>query len=168
MKYCFIVLLALISVSCDFTGVVDNYTSSIVMFDSLKVDIKPELGDGITTRVYEDTIPAASCPGMIYKFTVHNQELASYGVYELSVTMIEAEDGKDVVFKESGKWSTMTGIPSDSTAIVYRFIEFPKADTLNLLYNAESLTFLSKNMETAESKLNYTLPIQSKVTITIN
>ena len=161
MKRLIVALSILILTSCGFTYTVTDVKTDTIL-DSLTKEqrVKLKLGE-VEQRVYEDTVPAASCPGMIYKFTLYNVKRATDGVYEMNLTYIEAEDGVDKSFKSSGRWSVVSGIPSDSTAIVYKFIDFDTtADAMNLLYNDSSLTFLTKDLELIKSSLNYTLPIK--------
>ena len=160
MKKLFFILFAyVVTSSCAPNVNSDKYTHAFI--DSLFAK-----NGAYTTTVYEDTVPAASCPGMIYKFTLYNVKRATDGVYEMNLTYIEAEDGVDKSFKSSGRWSVVNGIPSDSTAIVYQFIDFDTtADAMNLLYNDSSLTFLTKDLELVKTSLNYTLPIKSEETV---
>ena len=151
------------SCGCVWETTVKDITTNTIL-DSLPQYQRTELRLGkVEKRVYQDTVPAASCPGMIYKFTVYNLADTVNGVYEMDLTYIEAENGEDKLFKSSGRWSKICGMPNDSTATIYRFVEFEKGgDTLNLQYNEKSLTLLNSTLEPSNSTLNYTLPLVSK------
>lgn len=117
-------------------------------------------------RQYAGTIPAADCPGIVYDVTLMNVPGDSLsGDYVLSMTYLEAEDGKDVRFNSAGSWSALTGIPADSTALVYQLVELsaqPGAvgDTTNFLFLGDSIVMLGAGMQRIPSELNYTLMLE--------
>ena len=57
----------------------------------------------LQTRTYEGTLPAASCSGIRYSLTIQNQEHSGNGTFTLTMTYIEAENGKDAIFNYKGK-----------------------------------------------------------------
>lgn len=111
-------------------------------------------------RIFEGTLPAASCPGIEYTLWLYNQKHSGDGVYKLIQTYIQAEDGKDVTFISFGKQYTLKGDATDSDAVVYQLIPFEAADTLNLLYKDGNLELLNSDFERAASSLNYILQRQ--------
>lgn len=119
-------------------------------------------------RRYMGTIPAADCPGIVYDVTLVNVlPDSTSGGYGLSMTYLEAEDGRDVSFSSTGSWSVVKGIPADPGAVVYRLIEEPmgsgsdvRRDTTDFLFLGDSLVMLGAGMERIASGLNYTLMLE--------
>lgn len=114
----------------------------------------------IIQRHYEGLLPAADCPGIIFKLDLANPEFSGNGEYKLSMTYIEAEDGKDLTFHSKGKMFTLRGDATDINATVYQLIEEGVNDTMNFLYMGDSLIMITKNFERVDSGLNYTLKLK--------
>lgn len=114
------------------------------------------------SRRYTGTIPAADGPGIVMDLTLRNVAGDSLaGDFALSMTYLEAEDGKDVMFDEAGVWSAVKGIPADAGAVYYRLVaEGERPDTMNFLWLGDSVVMLGAGLERAPSGLNYTLGLQ--------
>lgn len=136
-----------------------NVTADIpaAIRDSLRV--QAELGE-IMVRTYEGTIPAADCPGILYRVTIYNQEHSGDGVFESSMTYLEADNGKDMTFTDTGRLYTLRGDAVDPNATVYQLVNYdsPSYPT-NFLYQKDSITMLDAAMCVPDSGLNYTLKL---------
>ena len=131
---------------------------NVNLLDSLK---KVEGTGELQTRVYRGTLPAASCPGIVYDITLYNYEHSGDGVFRASLTYLEAENGKDSRIEFCGRQYTLRGNAVDKNATVLQFVPFDKEeDTMNFLYEGNKLTMLDRELKPIESKLNYTLQLQ--------
>ena len=109
-------------------------------------------------RVFTGTLPAASCPGIVYQITLYNYKNSGDGVFNAKLTYLEAENGKDTSFEFNGRQYTLKGTPEDKNATVLQFVPFNnKSDTMNFLYQEQKLIMLDKNMNKIQSSLNYSL-----------
>lgn len=107
---------------------------------------------------YEGLLPAASGPGIRYSLTVRSHQHSGDGTFSLTMTYIEAEDGKDQSFSYTGKRFTQRGIPGDNDAIVWQLVTDDKKDIFNFLYEDEqTLTLLNDKFEKNSTGLDYTL-----------
>ena len=136
------------------------------LLDSLQ---KAEGTGQLQTRVYRGTLPAASCPGIVYDITLYNYEHSGDGVFRASLTYLEAEDGKDQTYEFCGRQYTLfcgrqytlRGNAVDKNATVLQFVPFDKAeDTMNFLFGGDKLTMLDRELRPIDSNLNYTLQLQ--------
>lgn len=128
------------------------------LLDSLQ---KAEGTGQLQTRVYRGTLPAASCPGIVYDITLYNYEHSGDGVFRASLTYLEAEDGKDQTYEFCGRQYTLRGNAVDKDATVLQFVPFDKAeDTMNFLFGGDKLTMLDRELRPIDSNLNYTLQLQ--------
>lgn len=128
------------------------------LLDSLP---KAEGTGQLQTRVYRGTLPAASCPGIVYDITLYNYEHSGDGVFRASLTYLEAEDGKDQTYEFCGRQYTLRGNAVDKDATVFQFIPFDKGeDTMNFLFEGDKLTMLDRELRPIDSNLNYTLQLQ--------
>lgn len=114
------------------------------------------------SRRYVGTVPAADCPGIVMDLTLRNAAGDSLaGDFALSMTYLEAEDGKDVTFDEAGAWSALKGVPADGAAVYYQLVGAgDRPDTMNFLWLGDSVVMLGAGLERAPSGLNYTLVLQ--------
>ncbi len=128
------------------------------LLDSLqKTDGTGEL----QTRIFEGTLPAASCPGIVYNITIYNYENSGDGVFKASLTYLEAENGQDKTYEFSGRQYTLRGHATNKDATVFQFVPFDKnQETMNFIFEENKLTMLDREMKPIESKLNYTLLLQ--------
>lgn len=125
------------------------------VLDSLTIN--PELGE-LLTRNYSGQIPAADCPGIIYDLTLYNQQYSGDGVFALTMTYIEAENGKDLSFDSYGRWGTLRGDATDKNATVYELREFGSNQRPTyMLYQVDSLTMLDAELGKIQSGFNYTI-----------
>lgn len=76
----------------------------------------------LQTRTYEGILPAASSPGIRYSLTIQNQEHSGDGTFTLTMTYIEAENGKDAIFNYKGKRFTQRGDATNNDAIVWQLV----------------------------------------------
>ena len=108
---------------------------------------------------YEGILPAADCPGIRYTLTLRHREHSGDGTFQLQMTYLEAEDGKDVTFSYTGRRLTLRGIPSDADATVWQLlVDGKEKDTFNFLRDDDqTLTLLNKDFEKNDSQLNYSL-----------
>lgn len=120
---------------------------------------KAASGQDTVARRYVGTIPAADGPGIVMDVTLRNAAADSTaGDFTMSMTYLEAEDGKDMTFNSAGSWSALKGIPADAGAVYYRLIEpGDRPDTTNLLWLGDSVVMLGAGLERIPSGLNYTL-----------
>ncbi len=117
------------------------------------------LGAG-QSHTYEGLLPAASGPGIRYSLTVWSRQHSGDGTFSLTMTYIEAENGKDQSFSYTGKRFTQRGIPGDNDATVWQLVTDDKKDIFNFLYEDEqTLTLLNDKFEKSSSGLNYTLKL---------
>ena len=81
------------------------------------------------------------------------------GTFQLQMTYLEAEDGKDVTFSYTGRRLTLRGIPSDADATVWQLlVDGKEKDVFNFLReDDQTLTLLNKDFEKNDSQLNYSL-----------
>lgn len=127
----------------------DNMLDSLVIHDGL--------GD-VLERRYAGTIPAADGPGIYYDITLYNQQHSGDGVYSLTQTYLDADNGKDVTFASSGKWNTLRGSAADPDDTVYQLHPYNGDNGItNFLFQHDSITMLNSSFELAPSGLNYTL-----------
>lgn len=124
------------------------------MRDSLQVD--PQKGAVIQKR-YKGTVPAADGPGIVYDVTVYYQADAPEGVFEMDVTYLEAENGRDHTFSTAGKQKIRKGTPADAEATVYELVPNDGDLTTYFLLQGDSLIMLNDALEQAASGLSYTL-----------
>ena len=170
MRYLTIItLLAATITSCNFN--IESSTEALM--DSLQVEHKAELG-GVITTIYEDTVATESGPGLIYKLTVYNQELASNGVYKLELSLgtfnVDKKESPSlgnlnslISTTRSGRWSRVAGTPNDPTTIVHRFIDFTTgSDTLNIIYKDNIPTFLNSKFEPLNTTIYQMIPKMHK------
>lgn len=132
-------------------------SKEINIIDSLR--LSPECGE-VMKRTYQGILPAASCPGIEYTLTLHNQQSSGDGVYKLVLRYIDADNGKDATFTTYGKQYTQRGDATNPNATVYQLIPFDKGEPVNFLYSDTTLTLLNQKFEQAATKLNYTLKLQ--------
>lgn len=107
----------------------------------------------VVRNVYEGPIPAADTPGQEIVLTLYQQEYAPSGVYHLSRTFIEAEDGKNKTFESTGTWETLS---TDSHPI-YVLTEYKTGNVTSFLYKGNTVDMLDADMNPIESEHNYTL-----------
>lgn len=111
--------------------------------------------DAIVSERYHGLLPAADGPGIDYDLVLIRQESSDHGIYSLMMTYLEAENGNDVSFIETGDFaaSTKDGIkyftftPDSGSA----------AETFYIMEPAGDLTLVGKDLKRAASQLNYTL-----------
>lgn len=135
--------------------VASNDEIPAAVIDSLHT--QTDLGK-VMKRIYKGTIPAADCPGIVYQLALYNQEYSGDGVYDLSMTYLEAEDGKDMTFDSKGIMGTLRGDATNPDAVVYELRDYksPQYPTY-LLYQKDSLTMLDADMRIPNTTLNYTI-----------
>lgn len=114
------------------------------------------------SRHYVGTLPAADGPGIVYDLTLYNlYEDSLSGDFALSMTYLEAENGKDAKFNSEGKWTAVKGIPGNRSAVYYQLIESGvQPDTTNFLFLGDSVVLLGNGLQPAQSNLNYTLILE--------
>ncbi|WP_298064394.1 copper resistance protein NlpE N-terminal domain-containing protein [uncultured Rikenella sp.] len=121
-------------------------------------------GDGSDTvsRRYVGTLPAADGPGIVYDLTLFNlAEDSLSGEFALSMTYLEAQNGKNATFDSEGEWVAVQGIAGDRSAVYYQLIESGvRPDTTNFLYLGDSVVLLGNGLQRAPSNLNYTLILE--------
>ncbi|WP_083380983.1 lipocalin family protein [Bacteroides ndongoniae] len=128
------------------------------LLDSLK---KAEGTGELQTRIYRGTLPAASCPGIVYDITLYNYEHSGGGVFRARLTYLEAENGQDRTFEYCGRQYTLRGNAVDKDATVFQFVPFDKEEeTMNFLFLGDKLTMLDRDLKPIDSELNYTLQLQ--------
>lgn len=153
IKITFLLCLSLAALSCG-TGQ-KSAEQQVAILDSLKI------ADGageIESEHFVGELPAADCPGIIYDLTIYHQKYSGDGVYNLKMTYLEAENGKDVIFEEQGRQYTLRGDANDPNATVLQLVSFgsPQYPT-NFLDLGDSLTMLNGDMRVNETGLNYTI-----------
>ncbi len=113
---------------------------------------------------YEGVLPAASCLGIRYQFTIRHCSYSGDGTYHLAMTYLEAEKGKDLTFESIGKQLTQRGTSEDSDATVWQLIDDNGKHEANFVYEPmnQTLTLLTKDFKRIESSLDYSLKRKSK------
>lgn len=105
-------------------------------------------------KIYEDTIPCADCPGILMNIRLSAEDSS----YRRSLTYLEGEDGKDISFADSGRYTILKGYQGDDQAILYLLKEEGSEREQAFLASGDStLTMLDGNREVIRSGLNYTL-----------
>lgn len=128
------------------------------LLDSLK---KTEGTGELMKRVYRGTLPAASCPGIVYDITLYNYQHSGDGVFKTRLTYLEAENGQDRTFECCGRQYTLRGSATDKNATVLQFVPFDRdEDTMSFLLEDDKLTLLDRELKPIYSELNYTLQLQ--------
>lgn len=134
-----------------------NDNGRINVLDSLKV--QSDLGQ-LQTRVYKGVLPAASCSGIEYQVTLYNYEHSGDGVYEMVLTYIDADEGRNSTYETTGRMYTLRGDAVDKNAVVYQLVPFAEGETVNFLYQQDRLQLLDQELKPIDSKLNYSLELQ--------
>lgn len=112
-------------------------------------------------RVYRGTLPAASCPGIVYNITLYNYEHSGDGVFRTQFTYLEADNGQNQTSEFCGRQYTLRGNAANKDAIVFQFIPFDKdEETMNFLFENDKLTMLDRQLKPIDSELNYALYLQ--------
>lgn len=107
---------------------------------------------------FEGILPAADCKGIQYQLNICHREHSGDGHFLLSLTYLEADNGKDKTFSYTGSRYTQRGIPADKDATVWQLISEADKRIFNFLYEDEqTLILLNDNFEKNSSELNYTL-----------
>lgn len=128
------------------------------LLDSLR---QVESYGDLQTRIYQGTLPAASCPGIVYDITLYNYEHCGDGVFKAQLTYLKANNGQNQTFEFYGRQYTLRGNATDKNAVVFQFIPFDKdEEIMNFLFEGDKLTMLDRDLKPVESKLNYTLYLQ--------
>ena len=128
------------------------------LLDSLK---KAEGTGELQKRVYRGTLPAASCPGIVYDITLYNYEHSGDGVFRTRMTYLEAENGQDRTFEFCGHQYTLRGSATDKDATVLQFVPFDRdEETMSFILEGDKLTLLDRELRQIDSELNYTLQQQ--------
>lgn len=149
----FLTLVALTVLSCG-TGQKSTEQQPAIL-DSLKIS---EGAGEVESEHFVGQLPAADCPGIIYDLTIYHQKYSGDGVYNLKMTYLEAENGKDITFEEQGRQYTLRGDATDPNATVLQLVSFksPQYPT-NFLDLGDSLTMLGAGLTIIDSGLNYTI-----------
>lgn len=110
------------------------------------------------TKFYTGTVPAADGPGITYELTINNLK-DGRGSYQLDMTYIEAENGKDKKFSSDGELNIIEGTEKSKAEVVYQLIRKNSIDTIYFAVVApETLRLLNNKMEAPElTGLNYDL-----------
>ncbi len=121
--------------------------------------MKADSASDTVSRRYVGTLPAADGPGIVYDLTLTSTaEDTMGGDFALSMTYLEAENGKDATFDSEGLWTVVEGIPGNSSAVYYQLVgSGMQPDTTNFLYLGDSVVLLGSGLQRAQSDLNYTL-----------
>ncbi len=128
------------------------------LLDSLP---KSEGTGDLQSRVYLGTLPAASCPGIVYEITLYNYEFSGDGVFKMRMTYLEAENGEDYSLEYCGRQYTLRGCEGDDNAVVFQFVPFDRNhDIINFRFDGEQLTMLDCDFKPIDSDLNYSLQLQ--------
>lgn len=107
--------------------------------------------------VYEGTLPCADCGGIRTELTL----LADGSSYRLAETYLATKDG-DVVNTSAGTWAMVKGIPSDSTATVFRLDPGSPEGVRHFLMTTETeVRLLDKDLNPIVSDLNHSLTKRS-------
>lgn len=124
--------------------------------------MKKDAASDTVSRRYVGTLPAADGPGIVYDLTLYNlSEDSLSGDFALSMTYLEAQNGKNATFDSEGEWVAVQGIPGDRSAVYYQLIESGvQPDTTNFLYLGDSVVLLGNGLQQAPSNLNYTLILE--------
>lgn len=133
----------------------DVVRSKINVQDSLIMD--PTAGAVINER-FIGLLPAADGPGINYDLILVHQEGVTRGVYVLVTTYLEAENGRDTSFTQQGRYETMIGKGKDEGNKYILLQPFSgDSETYFIIESDGNLTLVGKDMQRADSKMNYTL-----------
>lgn len=95
---------------------------------------------------YEGVLPAADCPGIRYALFLRPDN-----IYQLEMTYLEAEEGKDKTFASLGRWEL---VPSKKMIILH---ESPKDKMYFAIDSNDKITLVDREGKRAESDLNFSL-----------
>ena len=116
----------------------------------------------LQSRTYEGLLPAASCPGIRYTLTIRNREHSGDGTFTLTMTYLEAENGKDRTYTYTGRRFTLRGMAGDENATVWQLVADSGKGTFNFLHEDDTtLTLLNDRLEKPETTLNYSLRLEN-------
>lgn len=102
--------------------------------------------------VYEDTVPAADCPGIVYTVTLDTVN----GTFTIKETYLEAENGKDQTFNYSGKLATKQPAAGGDTYLTLK--DDKHGDTYTFKVMGDSvLRMVNDQLEEPASAANYDL-----------
>lgn len=150
------VCLYLCCVSCGDKNTAQN-TTQLPQTQTIDEDTISGLGE-MRVETYKGLLPAASCPGIEYRLTIQSPEYSGDGTFRLTLTYLNAENGKDKTYTYTGRRFTQRGIPGDDNATVWQCISEDDSQTFNFLCEDENkLTLLNSKFEKPESTLNYSL-----------
>lgn len=119
-----------------------------------------QTNEDLEIREYEGLLPCADCPGIRYNLKLQNKEHTGDGTFELDMTYLEAENGKDATFSSTGKWITLRGDADDINATVYQLNPDSVESIMNFLMLGDSLVMLDRDQKRIDSGLNYTLKLK--------
>lgn len=103
--------------------------------------------------MFEGTLPCMDCGGIKTELS-----LLADGTYKISETYMATKDG-DKVMSSGGKWSTMTGTPTDAAATVYMLVDAGDPATMrHFVVTSESeIKILDKDLKVMASDANTSL-----------
>lgn len=114
----------------------------------------------LVTETYAGTLPAASCPGIVYRISISHYEHSGDGVFQASMKYLEAEDGKDRMYYFQGRQFTLRGHADDPDAVVIQLVSFDGKEMLNFEKMGTKLVMLDRQMHRIQSDLDYSLELQ--------
>lgn len=107
--------------------------------------------------VYKGPVPASDTPGEHYTLKLYRQQYADDGVFDLKQTFLDAKDGLNQSYHTYGKWLTIKGYQSDSTATLYRLDPDDDASPINFLVDGDKLHRLDGQPAHINTRPGFTL-----------
>ncbi len=158
-KLVFVFATAVLVLSCQSKGNKAEVIESEIVEDSIVIAPDSTL-EGMVSETYEGVLPAADCEGIRYNLVIQTDEdsIGGDGLYQLSMTYLGADNGKDKTFKSKGKKVTLHGTPKNKKATVYQLVPTDGEESINFLVATDStLTLVGEDFQPAQSNLNYTI-----------
>ena len=146
----FFALLGIVSMaSCSGKSNNASTTEVVMVTDSL-------VPDTATIAVYEGILPGADVAGIQYVLEL-GQTANGDSVYQLSMTYLGANKGKDTTFIQEGQWGIIkNGKISPKSSSIFQLNESAGV-VFNFLDMNDSIIMLGQDMKLPQSKLNYSL-----------
>ena len=146
--------------------------------DMIKHDAKPETKDTmvitgslhmqdnqgkVVERIYEGSLPAASSPAIKYTVSMYNQLYGGEGVYKMVTDYAGANNGKDEVSTNYGRFTIQVGENDARNATIYHLQSFDKTEHYYFLLGEKQIKMLDQQGDSIKSEHNYTLKLISEI-----
>lgn len=124
--------------------------------------------DGIVEHRYNGIMPAAETEGIYYDLTLWSPAFSESGIFELDMTLLNIENGKDIIYRLYGKWHVYRTRENENEMTVYHLIpensnkDFSTDFNVDFIYKTDSLIVFNRPVEwlaSSEHKNDYILKL---------